>query len=174
MEINEYIREDIELTINEYSGLLFKSCFLILKNKQDAEDVVQETFYKYITNSKIFASKEHKKAWLLRVSYNICKNMIRFKTMHAHVSFDEVERYIVNKSNTTNEDILDLIEVSNMSYENKCVVILHYFEGYSIDETASILDITPSAVKKRLQRARTKLKKTYEEVSQKGASGYGN
>ena len=55
-----------------------------------------------------------------------------------------------------------------MSYENKSVVILHYFEGYSIDETASILDITPAAVKKRLQRARNKLKKTYEEVYKEG------
>ena len=168
MEISENKKEDLEYVINKFSGLLFKSSFLILKNKYDAEDAVQETFYKYITNNVVYTDDEHRKAWLLRVSYNICKNMIRFKTMHAHLSYDEVEKYIVHKGSTTEEDIRDLISVSNMSYENKSVVILHYFEGYSIDETASILDITPAAVKKRLQRARNKLKKTYEEVYKEG------
>ena len=170
METNVRMKEDIEQIIDKYSGLLFKSCLLILKNKYDAEDAVQETLYKYITTGATYANDEHKKAWLLRVSYNICKNMIRFKTMHAHLSYDEIERYIVNRTNTTSEDIMDLLSVSDMSYENKSVVILHYFEGYSVEETAKILDITPAAVKKRLQRARTKLKKTYEKVYKDGIS----
>ena len=76
--MNEYLRndEDIENTINEYADLLYRTSFLILRNRADVEDIVQETFYKYMTTDMAFESDNHKRAWLLKVSQNKCKDLL--------------------------------------------------------------------------------------------------
>ena len=153
---------DLEQTIEEYGNLIFKTCFLMLRNKHDAEDAAQETFYKYMISNRQFDSSEHKKAWLLRVSQNKCKDMLRYKKVHSYISYEDVE----------SEDIEDILKVSNLSYDYKSVVVLYYFEGYSIEEVADILNINSATVRKRLQRARQKLKIAIENDKEKGAVHY--
>ena len=72
------LKRDIEETIENYSRLLYRTCFMMLRNKQDVEDVMQETFLKYMSSAGLFESENHKKAWLLKVSQNKCKDMLRF------------------------------------------------------------------------------------------------
>ena len=149
---------DLEQTINEYSDMLYKICFLILKNENDVKDVLQETFIKYMTKSPDFKSEDHKKAWLIKVSQNKCKEFLRFHKRHAAVPLDEVEESIsvTDGMDTYTTSILSLIW--NLNYKLKSVVILYYIEGYSVKEVAQILGISESAVKKRLERARKELK----------------
>ena len=145
---------DLEQTIDEYSDMLYKICFLILKNENDVKDVLQETFIKYMTKSPDFKSEDHKKAWLIKVSQNKCKEFLRFHKRHAAVPLDEVEKSIsvTDGMDTYTTSILSLI------WNLKSVVILYYIEGYSVKEVAQILGISESAVKKRLERARKELK----------------
>ncbi|SKA70752.1 RNA polymerase sigma-70 factor, ECF subfamily [Eubacterium uniforme] len=161
-------KADVELTINEFGNLIFKTSLLILKNKHDAEDATQDVFYKYIVTDNDFANKEHKKAWLLRVCHNICKNMLRYKKIHTYVAYDEIAECIVGSRDIETKEAEEIIKLTNMSYDYKSVIILHYLEGYSVEETANILEITPAAVKKRLQRAREKLKITYDRFFGEG------
>ena len=83
-------RRFIELAVEKYSRMLFRICFAILSNKEDAEDAVQDTFIKYYTEAPTFGSSEHEKAWLIRVATNISKNMSRFRARHRALSMDEV------------------------------------------------------------------------------------
>ena len=149
---------DLEQTIDEYSDMLYKICFLILKNENDVKDVLQETYIKYMTKSPDFKSEDHKKAWLIKVSQNKCKEFLRFHKRHAAVPLDEVEKSIsvTDGMDTYTTSILSLIW--NLKYKLKSVVILYYIEGYSVKEVAQILGISESAVKKRLERARKELK----------------
>lgn len=153
---------DLEQTIDEYSDMLYKICFLILKNENDVKDVLQETFIKYMTKSPDFKSEDHKKAWLIKVSQNKCKEFLRFHKRHAAVPLDEVEESIsvTEGMDAYTTSILGLIW--NLKYKLKSVVILYYIEGYSIKEVAQILSISESAVKKRLERARKELKAVAE------------
>lgn len=153
---------DLEQTIDEYSDMLYKICFLILKNENDVKDVLQETFIKYMTKSPDFKSEDHKKAWLIKVSQNKCKEFLRFHKRHAAVPLDEVEKSIsvTDGMDTYTTSILSLIW--NLKYKLKSVVILYYIEGYSVKEVAQILGISESAVKKRLERARKELKAVAE------------
>lgn len=156
---------DLELTINRYGDALYKICFVILKNEQDVKDVLQETFLTYMTKKPVFVSEDHKRAWLIRVSQNKCKEFLRFHKRHAGIPLDEVEESleITSGMDVTDKEKLGLIW--NLNYKLKSVVLLYYVEGYSIRETAHILRITESAVKKRLQRAReilAELDKEYE------------
>ena len=160
-------KQDIENTIREYSDLLFRTCFLMLKNTQDVEDVMQETFIKYMTVNPVFDSENHKRAWLLRVSQNKCKNLLRFHSMHRHVSYEDVQENLVSRENIDNGYFEEFMKISNLDFKYKSVVMLYYAEGYSIEEVADILEISVSAVKMRLKRAKQKLKVIYERELKK-------
>lgn len=163
---------DLEQIIEEYGNLIFKTCFIMLRNSHDAEDVAQETFYKYMISNRAFDSSEHKKAWLLRVSQNKCKDMLRYKKIHSYISYEDVEENFVGHQDVESEDIEDILKVSNLSYDYKSVVVLYYFEGYSVEEVADILNINSATVRKRLQRARQKLKIAYENIKEEGEVSY--
>ena len=149
---------DLERTINEYSDMLYKICYIILKNENDVKDVLQETFIKYMTKSPGFKSEDHKKAWLIKVSQNKCKEFLRFHKRHAAVPLDEVEESIsvTNGMDAYTTETMSLIW--NLNYKLKSVVILYYIEGYSVREVSQMLGISESAVKKRLERARKELR----------------
>ena len=149
---------ELEAVIRTYSDMLYRICFVILKNEHDTRDVLQDTFMVYYTKSPAFESEEHKKAWLIRVSQNKCKEFLRFHKRHASIPLDKLDESQVITSGLDAYDHELLSIIWDMSLKLKSVVILHYIMGYSVDETADILKISSSAVKKRLQRAREQLK----------------
>lgn len=166
--MNKFREADLEYTIKNYGNLIYRTCFFMLRNSHDAEDVMQETFYKYMLSEMEFNDEEHKKAWLLKVSQNQCRNILKYKKIHPYMSYEDVEEVLLGKQEPVKEDIEEIIKVSNLSYDYKSVVMLYYYEDYSVNEIADILNISPSAVKKRLQRARQKLKIAYEKVNEEG------
>ena len=157
-------RIDLEQTIEKYSDLIYRTNFLILRNSHDAEDVMQETFIKYMRTDVEFRDEEHKKAWLLKVSQNKCKDMLRFHKVHAYIPYEEIQEHIVSHDFLDVEDIEEVLDIAKLSYKYKSVILIYYIEGYSVKETADILGITESAAKSRLKRAREKLKGTFEMI----------
>ena len=155
---NKATNADLENAILKYSDLLYRICFLILKNEQDVGDVIQETFIQYMKKHPDFESEEKKKAWLIKVSQNKCKDFLRFHKRHSYVPIDEVEDILMGTSDVEPSHKVQLEEIWELEYKLKSVVILYYIEGYSIKETAQMLAISESACKKRLERARNKLK----------------
>ena len=149
--------DDLESVIDRYSDMLYKICFLILKNEQDTRDVLQETFLIYYTKQPKLENEEHKKAWLIKVSQNKCRDFLRFHKRHAALPLEDMEEVLVITDGLSGNDKEILSLVWDLDYKLKSAVILFYIEGYSINETAEILKTSPSAVKKRLQRAREKL-----------------
>ena len=83
--------DELEKVIGQYSSMLYKICFLILKNEQDTKDVLQETFLTFYIKKPTFYSDEHRKAWLIKASQNKCREFLRFHKKHANVSWEEVE-----------------------------------------------------------------------------------
>lgn len=157
--------EELELVIEKYSDMLYKICFLILKNEQDVKDVLQETFIKYITGRPDFKSEEHRKAWLIKVSQNKCKEFLRFHKKHAWLPLEEVENSVMITDGIDDDYRETISNIWNLEYKLKSVVILYYIEGYSVRETAEMLSVSEAAVKKRLQRAREKLKLMDYEIT---------
>lgn len=150
--------QDIENTVKEYSNMIFRLCFTMLRNNQDAEDAVSEVFLKYISAEKEFTSEEHKKAWLIRVATNICKNMIKFYNVRKHMSLDDAAEYC-----TTAQDSAILCELLNLPSKYRAVIYLYYIEGYKTAEIADILSVSAAAVRKRLQYGREMLKIEYRK-----------
>ena len=163
----QHIEKDLERTMDKYGSLLFKMCLLMVKNKCDAEDIVQNTLVKYYTANVRFMSEEHKKNWLIKVSQNECKDLLRKNKRHVLVQYETVE-YCFTENKEYDENIIDrLIKISNLDYKYKSVIMLYYMEEYSIEEVADILGISKASVKMRLKRGRDKLKVAYEELKMK-------
>ena len=156
---DEY-KKEIAGVITEYSDMLFRICFLILKNEQDTQDVLQDTFIKYMEKKPKFASEELRKAWLITVSQNKCRDFLRFHKRHQYVELSCVEEIL--QIEEISKDI-DFKLFWKMKASYKTVIILHYIEGYSVKEIAGMLKITENAVKKRLQRGRMELKELLDE-----------
>lgn len=146
-----------EELVTRYSNMLFKICLVILENEQDAQDAVQETFYRFLKKKPEFFSEEHEKAWLIRVAVNVSKDMRRFQLRHPKISIEELSDYYESK-----EDGEILEELLELPYKLKVVIYLYYVEGYRVKEIASILHISPETVRKRMQRGREQLKLLWE------------
>ncbi len=156
---------DIETVVRQYSNMLYRVCFFILKNEQDVKDVLQETFIKYIEKGPVFESEEQRKLWLIKVSQNKCKEFLRFHKRHSYIPLDEVENSVMITDGLDFDTKETIAFIWNLDYKLKSAVILYYVEGYSVKEVAQMLSVTEAAVKKRLQRAREKMKEMDKEYS---------
>lgn len=148
--------QDVETVVKTYSNMLFKLCFTILRNAADAEDAVSDVFLKYISHPITFTSEEHKKAWLIRVATNLCKDMIKFYQVRKHLNIDDVTEYC-----TSEDDLHILTELLSLPVKYRTVIHLYYVEGYQTSEIADMLSISPAAARKRLQYGRDLLKIEY-------------
>lgn len=127
--------------------------FTYTQNMSDAQDMVQEAFLRYIEKSPDFISREHEKAWLIRVTINICKNYIASAYRKNYAQLDES----ITVSDSYNIGLSDAIKA--LPHKYRIVIHLYYYEGYSQKEIAKIINLTESAVATRLQRGRSLLKK---------------
>lgn len=154
---------DVERIVDTYGNMLFRLCLVLLSNEKDAEDVVQDTFITYLTKSPAFNDLEHEKAWLITIATNRCKNMRRYNFIRKHMDINDLQLYC---KKAENYGLLD--HLMRLPTKHKVVLLLHYVEGYKVDEIAKILTITSSAVKKRLQRGRELLRERYRKENEDG------
>lgn len=143
----------IEELVKKYSNMLFRICMIMLGNEQDAQDVVQETFCRYIERSADFHDSEHEKAWLIKVATNGCRDIHRHRIRHPIAKLEDITAYCEMPEQS--EVLCSLISLPD---KLKAVIYLHYIEGYKSAEIADMLGISTDSVKKRMQRGREALR----------------
>ena len=158
-QIRDVDKRYIEMAVEKYGTMLFRLCLTLVKDYDDAEDAVQDTYIKYLTKAPQFNDSEHEKAWLIRVATNICKNMIRFRKRNSSLCLEEIGEIGVSE---TDSGIFEAIMSLPAKY--KLVMDLHYIEGYTASEISAITGVNADAVRKRMQNGRKLLKKTLEEA----------
>lgn len=146
----------LEETIKTYSDMLYKICIVMLCNEQD---VIQETFCRYLEKTPDFTDPEHEKAWLIKVAANHCRDLLRFRSRHPQVPIDVLAESLVMEQ----EQQEILTELLELPVRQRTVIYLHYVEGYQVKEIAVILGISVQAVKKRMQRGREQLRVVWKE-----------
>lgn len=154
------MRLETQILAEKYQNSLFAAAFHICRNAADAEDAVQEAFWKYHTSRKEFASEEHIRAWLLRVAINQAKNTVLSFWRKTTVPLED---YLDTLTFEEPEDRQVLEAVLNLPDNYRIIIHLFYYQGYSVREISSILHLTESAVKVRLNRGRNLLKEHKEE-----------
>lgn len=145
--------DSVTKVVNTYGNMLYRISMMMLKNEQDVQDVVQETFIKYLQKAPLFRDKEHEKAWLLRVNINMCKDFLRFHKRNNYINIEDMELIVA-----VPEQVEILRQIMEIPEKYKTVLLLHYVEGYQIKEIADILKISEAAIKMRIQRGKVMLK----------------
>ena len=151
---------DIAKVYNLYSDMLFRLALMNTGNREDAMDAVQDVFLKSTEKTLLFSSSEHEKAWFIRATVNRCHDLFRKNSIRNH---DDLEAAVgVAYQEPFGDDITVIEAMEQLPEKIKTVIILHYLEGFSVEETAKMLLLTASAVKMRLSRGREALKEILE------------
>ena len=147
--------EAVNRAIENYASTVKRICFIHLKNEADTEDICQTVFLKYAMNDKVFDSEAHEKAWIIRVTINACKDLLKSFFRKHTVSLDAyVEQGGV--VDAAHSEVLEAVLALPEKYRR--VIYLHYYEGYSAADIAEILRINVNTVYTQLTRAKTLLR----------------
>lgn len=125
-----------------------------LKNYHDTEDIFQTVFMKYALSTETFENREHEKAWIIRVTVNACKDLLksffRSKTV-------PIETVLNQYANLDEESSFVLQTVLSLPEKYRVPIYLHYYEGYTAPEIGKILNKNPNTVYTLLTRAKQML-----------------
>ncbi|MHA7966018.1 RNA polymerase sigma factor [Paenibacillus sp. CAU 1782] len=133
-------------------NLVYRLCFVYLRNTADAEDAVQTVFVKLIQSDVQFNGSEHEKAWLTVATRNHCKDLLKHWWKRRRVSLDtlpEIPDWPVGGSST--EVLGRLLQLPEVY---KSVLYLYYYEEYSVREISGLLGWKESTIQTRLARGR--------------------
>lgn len=155
---NRPMEIEMEEVARKYMSMLFQLCYVHLRNHADAEDAVSETLIRYMEKRPAFNEEEHRKAWILRTAINICRDMHRYRKRHQYINLEDINDYVAEE-----EDRTIVTSLMNLPEKYKSVLYLYYIEGYKTAEISEILGLSPSAVRKRLQIGRKKLRMEYDK-----------
>ena len=152
--------QEITRAIARHADTVRRICLLHLKNASDTEDVFQEVFLKYALSTVAFDSEEHEKAWLIRITINLCKDYQKSKWNNSTIGFEHIpesEKAYFKVPHVESDDTLWAVLELKENYRRP--LYLFYYEDYSIKEIAALLHIPENTVKTNLKRGREQVKK---------------
>lgn len=139
-----------------HGDAIFRVAFHALGNRADAEDVSQTVLLKLYQTDKSFAGDDHAKHWLIRVTVNECRKLLRTPWRKRILPLEDYDG-----PSPVPEDHSDVLAaVMALEPKYRLCVYLYYYEGYAVREVARALDAKESTVQTRLARAREQLKQT--------------
>lgn len=146
-----------EAVVRRYADTVYRLAYARTGSREDAEDVFQEVFLRYVRKKPAFHDEDHRKAWLIRVTVNCAKSLRasswnrRTEGLNENLVFDSTRDY-------------DLYyELKKLRPQEREVIHLFYYEDMTSKQIAQALCISESAVRTRLTRARKALKAFMKE-----------
>ncbi len=169
MEINDLIEkvrhgdsESFEPVIRAYEQKIYRFCFFLLGDRQEAEDAVQDIFFKTYQQLAVYDNRRSFSAWLHKIAENHCRNLLKrrrrwlgllplFRTDGLSKSAEQVY------SEQMGAEMAYWFQ--GLSVQDKKLLILRVVEDYSFEEIAQITDESASTIRKRFERLKRKLQK---------------
>jgi len=160
-------RAAVDLLVQKYRDKLYYHALSIVKDPQEAYDAVQEVFIKAIREQRFFDEGFQMKAWLFRVTTNLCFNTVRDKKRRSGILETIPQKMPRNTEGLTSLDrVFDreirtemLSALDELTPKHREILLLRYYQDLSYAEIASQLEIKLGTVMSRLSRARTRLMK---------------
>ncbi len=146
--------------IEDYSDSILRTCFLYLSDQNQAEDATQDTWIKAWKHMDDYERKSitNDKAWLLRIAINTCKDYRRsawFRHIDRNKVLDELPSQLIA---VEPEDRTLTLTVMALPDRYKQVILLYYFQGLTMQETAEVIGASQTTVQRRLKKAESLLK----------------
>lgn len=137
--------------VDKYANFVFRIAMVKTKNKQDAEDVFQDTFFKLYKCGIAFQSEEHIKSWLIKVTINASIDLLK-SFWHSRMTGLDEELPFEDKS-----DMQLWEEIKKLPAKYRIPIYLFYYEGYSTEEIAGFSNENPTTTRSKLHRGRKML-----------------
>ena len=151
-------RVEAERLVNTYSDLILRLSYTYLNSTCDAQDICQTVFLKLLQAPRSFDNMEHERAWIIRTTVNLCKDLLKKHWRRTTVTLDAAEH--VPAPEPEEGSLAAALELLPPKY--RTVLYLYYYEGYSAKAIAALLGEKPATIFTRLDRGRQKLR-TYLE-----------
>lgn len=148
-ELNEFITN----ALNAHSDMVRRICFLYLKNYSDVDDVFQEVFLSLLKNRDKLENAEHEKAWIIKVTINKCKDLLKSYWYRNVGSLDDIDLPFETKEQ---HELMQVVLSIPPKYKE--VIYLYYYQDYSVPEIANMLKKNENTIYSQLNRARNLIK----------------
>ena len=148
----------IKDAMTAYGSMVLRIAKAVTGSNEDAEDVFSDTFFAVWQCNKPFNSSDHLKAWLIKVAVNKAKN-IKYQAYNrykAQLTDDIAATCDYLDDNCAKERVTDAL--MKLKPDDRVVIHLYHYEGYSDIEIAQMLSLRASSVRSRVSRAVNKLK----------------
>ncbi len=165
--------------VKRYEQTIYNFSFKICRDKNKAEQIMQETFYSMVKSIHQFDQNSKLSTWLYRIVSNHCLMLARKLKSRSYVSLDDEDNLYGEKftadwssipyKNAENEELKKILDnaIEKLSPEYRMVFLLRDVEGLSTEEAAQITELSVPALKSRLHRARAFLRKELSEAFSK-------
>jgi RNA polymerase sigma factor (sigma-70 family) len=151
--------------VDRYKDLVFTLALRMMKHREEAEEVAQDTFIKVYKSLNKFKGDSKFSTWIYRVAYNTCLDRLKKNKRQQYTV--EINEYTEHQIKTL-DNALDKIEAKEreqamqdclalLPSEDSFLLTLYYFEELSLEEIGKIVDLKPNNVKVKLFRSRKKL-----------------
>ena len=154
---------EITAAVQDYGDTVLRACSVYLHQTADREDAFQETFLRFARTTTTFADDEHRKAWLIRVAVNVCKDMLKSSASKVESLDDEQEMGLAPvgddgteaQRSLESEELLRALGALDEKY--RIVLFLKYYEGYTATQISQTTGMPENTVYTNLARGKRKL-----------------
>lgn len=149
---------DIEELYRKYGPMVYRRCRTMLKNEDSATDAMQDVFIQVIKKKEIL-TMDAPSSLLYTIATNICLNIIRKEKRHPECESDEILSIIAGYDDTEKKVITNIFLeklFSNEKESTRTIAVMHYIDGFTLEETAEQIGMSVSGVRKRLRNLREK------------------
>lgn len=164
---------DIDQIVDEYYGKVYKLCLFYLENKEEAEDIVQEIFFKVLKKKSTFKEQSGVYTWIYRIAVNTILNHIKRKKILQFLSFEnimdkdsELVSRAPNPAAKLEQEELKYIEmkklaksIHRLSDREKTAFYLFHYENLKQKKIAGIMNTSVSAVESLVHKSMKKIRK---------------
>lgn len=154
--------------VDRFRDRVWRICYRLMSNEQDASDAAQEVFVRLFLHRAKFAGRSKYSTWVHGIAVRTCLTLRRGRgRRERHESVQTEEQWDQSQPGREAQapglslDLMKMLEV--LDDEDRAMMILKYAEGYEYDELAAIFELSPSACKMRLSRAREKIQQRFPD-----------
>ncbi len=152
--------------IAAYGQRLFGLCMHLCRDRWDAQDLYQETWLKAYKSRQRYDDSRDFGVWISRICVNLYRDRLRRKKLLSFLPFssqEQEEQPMGQLAAPEPEDYSDLHQaIGQLPEHYRLVIVLYYFLGCSVEQTAEALKIPAGTVKSRLSKARSLLERSLE------------
>lgn len=156
-------KEELSKLILENQKEMYVLAYSILKNQADAQDAVSECIVRAFENRTSLRKRTSARSWLMKILINVSRSAIT--KQQKVVLFADPEQY--EQEPETAEDHLWSV-ILELPENVRVVMVLYYYEGFSVREISTLLDIPEGTTKTRLSSGRKQLAKWIEDGKERG------